>query len=249
MLPCRRFGRGPPVVLVHGWLAGAAVWTALAEALAPSWEVIAPDLPGFGDGGDQPVPETVSGFADAVLGLVDSLGIGRFRLLGHSAGGMIAQQVALDEADRVERLVLHGTSCRGRLPGRFETIEDSIARLEREGVAAVAARVAPLWFAAGPDHPCHDFCLETARRATLEGAVNCLRALRRWQSCDRLGDIAAPTLVLCGEKDRGAVVDESLLLWRGIPEASLCVIPHCAHNVHMEAPHLYNRIVADFLGH
>ncbi len=247
MLHYRRFGRGPAVVLVHGWLGGSVVWTPLITALAPFFEVIAPDLPGFADSRDQPVPDTVEGFSAAIMALIDSLGVERFRLLGHSAGGMTVQQMVLDHPDRVERLVLHGTSCRGDLPGRFETIEDSIARLRGEGVEAVAARVAPVWFAAGHDHPYHDLCLETARRTTLDGAVNCLEALRKWRVCERLGEIATPTLVICGEQDRGTVVEESFILWRGIADAQLSVIPGCAHNVHLEAPHLFNRIVVDFL--
>jgi pimeloyl-ACP methyl ester carboxylesterase len=247
MLQYQQHGCGDPVVLVHGWLGGAAVWTPLVSHLSPHFEVISPDLPGFAGSADEAVPETLEGFAATIFDLLNSLGVGQFRLLGHSAGGMIAQQMALSHPDRVKKLVLVGTSCRGALPGRFETIDESITRLRAEGVKPVADYVAPIWFVDGRQSPYHDLSLKTALQATPKGAINCLSALHIWSACKLLHKIAMPTLVVCGERDRGAVVEESLTLWRGIPNAQLCIIPNCAHNVHLEAPHVFNQIVANFL--
>ena len=106
MLNYQRHGSGPPLVLQHGFLGGAGDWLPLFATFGRHFDVIAPDFPGFAGSGAIEAPDSVAGFADALLGLLDELGIERTTLLGHSMGSMVALQIALDHPDRLERLVL-----------------------------------------------------------------------------------------------------------------------------------------------
>ena len=80
-----------------------------------------------------------------------------------------------------------------------------------------------------------------------ETAIRALRALGTWDVCERLGEVSAPTLVICGDSDRSTAPDQSYRLWEGISHSRLCIAPGCAHNVHLERPELFSSVVLDFL--
>lgn len=249
MINYTRFGKqGSTVVLVHGFLGGTGYWTPVSTGLVDRYDVIAVDLPGFGGSADIPAPDSLAGYAGSVFELVDALGIETFSLLGFSMGGMIAQQAALDRPTRISSLILYGTAGVGNLPNRFESWDASIARIEREGVEATADRTVATWFVDGARHPFHAACREACRGANPRACVTVMRAMQRWSAVDRLAQIAAPTLVIVGDKDRSTRPSESIVLWEGIPNAELCVLPDCAHGAHMEAPDLFNGVVRRFLG-
>ncbi len=243
----RRYGAGRTLVLQHGFLGGSGYWVPQAAHFATKFDVIACDLPGFGGSGDEPAPDSIEGFAAALIAQLDALGVDRFSLIGHSMGGMVALQMALDHRHRIDKLILYGTAASGAVPGRFETIEDSLARLRADGLETTAARITATWFVSGSDSPFHDLCLQAGKGASMDAAVAGLRAISRWDARARLGEVSVPTLAICGDQDRSTPPDESYALWRGIGNARLCVVPDCAHNVHLEKPDLFNGIAADFL--
>ena len=247
MLNYRRSGKGPTLVLQHGFLGGSGYFTPQIDHLCRSHDVIAADLPGFAGSADQPTPESIESLSRSLLGFLDDLGVERFSLLGHSMGGMVALQSALDQPARIERLILYGTSASGHMPDRFETFERSIERLQEDGLEATAARIAATWFVEGKTAPFYPLCVEAGLGVREEAAIACLRAMPNWDVSDRIGDLDVPTLVLYGDRDRSYGLEDAVGLARGIPNARLCILPDCAHNVHLEKPELFNQIVADFL--
>lgn len=247
MLRYRRNGKGFPLVLVHGYLGGSAMWRAQIEAFADRCDVIAPDLAGFGDSCDLSSPVTIEAHAQSVLDLLDELGIEQFYLLGHSMGGMVVQQMAAMAGGRISRLVLYGTGPVGRLPDRFETMEVSRRRLAEEGVAATALRIAATWFVAGNQAEGFGVCADEGRKASFRAAQNGLTAMEQWDGRSALAAIRSRSLVLWGDRDRSYAWPQPEALWKNIPDASLAVVPGCAHNVHLEKPDLFNRLVGDFL--
>jgi pimeloyl-ACP methyl ester carboxylesterase len=168
-------------------------------------------------------------------------------MLGFSMGGMVAMETALAHPDRLDKLVLYGTAGSGDLPGRFESWDESIARIGAEGVEPTADRTVASWFVEREKHPFYALCREACRGASKDGAMKAMRGMQRWSARDRLGAIKAPTLVIVGDQDRSTKPAESVFLWERIPGAQLCVIPNAAHGLHMERPELFNRIVSDFL--
>ena len=242
-----RSGTGPPLVLVHGFLGGIAEWEALTTHLTSRFDVIAIDLPGFGGSAAIPPPTTIAGYGDLIIRLLETLGIGRFALLGHSMGAMIAQQTALDYGDRLDRLVLYGASSTGRLPGRFETFETTIERFKRVGIGEGGEPIIASWFVAGRGHPAYAMYRHMAELADSEAAIAALRAVAAWQVADRLGSITVPTLVIGGDRDRSTEPAEQFRLWRGLAQAQLCILPNCAHAAHLEQPEIFQRLLLRFL--
>lgn len=246
-LPFLRAGTGRPLVLVHGYLGGSAQWRDQLAALAPTHDVIAPDLPGFGAAAALPGSESISEFAAAVMGCLDRLGIGRFALLGHSMGGMIVQEIAARHGDRVDRLILYGTGPLGRMPDRFEPLEVSMHRLEAEGVAATADRICAIWFADGAHAPRYAVARKIGRQASLQAARAALGAMRDWDGRPALAGLRMPCRILWGDRDRSYRWSQVEALWRGIEGAELAVVPATSHAVHLEKPDLFNALLRDFL--
>jgi pimeloyl-ACP methyl ester carboxylesterase len=247
MLHYQRRGKGSTIILQHGFLGGGGYWLPQLAAFGAEFDVIAPDLPGFASSAGEPVCESIEGLGDALVALLDTLGIERFSLLGHSMGGMMALQLALAHPGRIEKLVLYGTAASGDLPKRFETLEESIARLEAEGVDASARRISATWFVDGEAAPYYRLCCEAGRGASLEAAVTALAGVGQWDVRARLGELQLPTLVICGDRDRATAPEQAYELWNGIAGSHLCIVPGCAHAVHLEKPEIFNQIVRDFL--
>lgn len=246
-LACTIAGSGPDLVLVHGYLGGAGMWDAQLLAFSEAFRCIAPNLAGFGDSAGLNAPDTIDGHARQVLATLDDLGVDRFRLLGHSMGGMVVQQMAAIAPERIERLVLYGTGPVGLLPDRFESIETSRQRLAADGLAATARRIAATWFVKGAEAEGYNTCVREGSKATMQAALASLSAWETWDGTPALARFTMPTLVVWGDGDRSYGWSLPEALWRGIPDCRLAVVPGCAHNVHMEKPAIFNAIVRDFL--
>ena len=99
-----RDGDGPTLVLLHGWPEFWYTWRRNISALARSFDVVVPDLRGFGDS-DKPsnVPD-VSDYADDLIELLDALNIDRAGFVGHDLGAFVMQDLAQRYRDQVDRL-------------------------------------------------------------------------------------------------------------------------------------------------
>ncbi|MGE0803843.1 MAG: alpha/beta fold hydrolase [Lautropia sp.] len=247
MLHYVRRGGGRPLVLLHGFMGGSGYWARQLESWAGQFDVIAPDLPGFAGSAMLDPCRSIESMARSVLHFLDELRIGRILLLGHSMGGMVAQQMALDEPDRICKVVLYGTSPTGALPGRFEPIDASIERLRRDGVAATARMIVGTWFRDGCKHERHDLCVRAGEGASLEAAVAALQALSSWDVRPMLAQVQVPALVISGDQDRSCPPEQAYRLWRSLRNGSLCIIPGSAHAAHLEQPEIFDLAVMGFL--
>ncbi|OEF63800.1 alpha/beta hydrolase [Enterovibrio norvegicus] len=244
---CLRVGSGPTLVLVHGFLSGLAYWEKQIELFSSSFDVVAMDLPGYNGKADEVGLDSVEGFARYVLNRLDAMGIEKFHLMGHSMGGMIAQEVAIMAPERVVGLVLYATGPVGSLPGRFESIEQSIERAQTQGTQQVAYDTVRTWFSDGEDDPEFKEGIELANMVQTQTYVNGLLAMAGWRALERLDQIEAKTLVLWPDSDRSYLWPQPESLWQGIADANLAVVPQAAHNTHLEKTHIFNMLVVDFL--
>ncbi len=242
-----RSGKRKSLVLVHGYLGGSPQWTAQCERFSSEFTIITPDLPGFGLNAHLESPQTITGFARYVLDELDKQGIDQFHLLGHSMGGMIAQEIVKLAPSRVEKLILYGTGPVGIMPGRFETIEESRNRVEIDGVISTSRRIAAKWFVGGETSKCFESCADIAVMASLQAAQAGLTAMETWSGVEALANIKTPVLVLWGDRDQSYHWPLPQKLWQEIPNASLSVVAGCSHAVHLEKPDLFNAILDDFL--
>ena len=101
-------GAAQPVVLVHGWGVSSIYFVPIAERLAPEFAIYAPDLPGHGRSDTPRSGCNIEEHARTLLAWMDAVGLERATVIGHSMGGQVALEAALQAPHRIERLVLMG---------------------------------------------------------------------------------------------------------------------------------------------
>ncbi len=114
-----RFGKGPDVVLVHGWPLHSATFRNIVPLLADDFTLHLFDLPGVGQS-ESHGPVGFVPHAVALRKAIDHLGLDEYALIAHDSGGVIARLLAVDD-DRVRGMVLSGTEIPGHRPANFET--------------------------------------------------------------------------------------------------------------------------------
>ena len=246
-LPFQRCGSGPTLVLVHGYLGGSEQWASELINLGSTFDVIAVNLAGYGQAHALPAPTDIADHATAVLETLDQLGVERFHLLGHSMGGMVAQQLVHQAPNRVDRLVLYGTGPLGLIPGRFETMARSRERLATEGLERTARRISAMWLLEREASSAYEGLARLACSASPQAAEAGLWAMERWDGRAWLSAIHQTTLVIWGEHDRSYSWPQIEALWRGIAGASLAVLPACSHSAHLDRPALFQTLIREFL--
>ena len=235
-----------PLVLVHGFLGGGKQWDHVVDAL-PNLDILAPDLPGFGDNNRLSPCTSINQMARYIVEKADAEGIFEFDLLGHSMGGMIAQEIALEYPSRVRKLVLYSTGSIGALPGRFETIETSKQRAKDDGVAITAGRISATWYRDFEKSPYHANCAEIARQASPAALQSGLDAMAGWNRQDDIYQIKSPTLIVWGDKDRTYSREQVNILNRQIKDSCLKIIPNSSHAVHDEQKDQFIDLISKFL--
>jgi pimeloyl-ACP methyl ester carboxylesterase len=231
---------GAPVVLVHGVGGHARQWPPEVLDVGPR-RVIAVDLPGHGSSASA-AERSVGGYARAVVDLLDSLDIPAAIVAGHSMGGAIALTLGLDAPGRIAGLVLVATGARLRCTPVL--LEDT-ARPEL--LPRTARAMAESSFGRNASEAIKEtFTREMA--ATPPGLLHAgFSACDAFDVMDRLGEIRAPALVVCGDDDRLTPPKYSQKLATSIPAARLVVVPGAGHMVMVEEPALVARAMAEFL--
>ncbi len=240
----------PPVILLHGLFGSAANLGMVARGLAPHFSVYSLDLPNHGQ---SPRTEHMSydDMATDVAGFIDSMKLGPCQLLGHSMGGKVAMQLALQRADCVSKLVVADIA-----PVQYPPHHDNVLA----GLEAVAE--------AGPDSRREadavlaKFVEEAGVRAFLlkswqrdeSGSHHWLinrRAIRanypKLGEANRGEGFAGPTLFIKGSESDYVLAEHRSAIAALFPNAQLKVIQGTGHWLHAEKPALFNKLVLRFL--
>jgi len=247
MLYSERDGKGPEVVLVHGFLGSGKIFQPLTEHLVRNFSVTTIDLPGCAGSYDIAYPSTVEDLSQMVADTIRSAGIEKCSLLGHSLGAMIALELSLQQPELLEKMVLYGGCPDGYLPDRFESTEESIDMIRSRGIPAVAEDLTAQWFQRGKDDPMYPLARDGALMSNEAAAIENVKSWDLWQARERLGDVRTPTLIICGDNDRSTHPDLSIEMWKTIPQSQLFIAPDSGHIVHLELIEEFNSVVERFL--
>jgi len=241
-------GKGPPLVLLHGYLVSHKEWLPVLPYLAERFRCIVPDLPGFG-GSEKPSPERYAysreAFAETATDLMSAIEVPRAHVCGHSMGGSVALSLAADRPEVVDRLVLIDTACypfdvplKGRLPLLplvgpivFKRLYGRL--LFRDYFKNDVFSGHPGLDLARVDSYYDDFRTREAKDAAYA-------VLQRTVDLASLGPkvsrVRAKTLVLWGDEDRLFPLALAHRLVRELPHAHLRVIDRSGHAPNEEHP-------------
>ena len=230
------------IVLLHG--IGGPSWGGMVPG-AIDWP-----MPGFC--GTAPLPRmTFPALATALRETLDAAGIARATLVGHSMGGMLAQEFAATWPERVARLVLYATTPAfgGRDPSFAEAfLRARLAPLE-DGRGMAAAAPAMLADMFGPDAdpqamPQASAALAAVPEAVYRETVRCLTTFDRRADLAR---IAVPTLLIAAEHDQAAPARTMQRMAEAIAGSRLVVLPGLGHLAHLERPEAFRAALLPFL--
>ena len=257
-LNVERTGKGPPLVLLHGFTGSAMSWGPLAELLAARFTLLAVDIVGHGASA-KPAdldPYAIDRAARDVVAAVAAFGVRRGAWLGYSMGGRLALYVAATIPGAVERLVLIGASPGLAGAGERETrraADEALAeRIERGGVPPFVDEweALPL-FATQTRLP--EGMRRAIRRGRLandpRGLANSLRGMGAGAQPalhDQLSDITQNSLLLVGAHDAkfAAIADD---MAAAMPSARALRVPNAGHAAHIEKPAYCVRTITAFL--
>jgi pimeloyl-ACP methyl ester carboxylesterase len=250
--PAATSGAGTPLVLLHAFPLDGRMWAPQVEALAGTYQVIVPDLRGFGAARDQAVEEAgMDLLADDLLRLLDDRGLDRVVLGGLSLGGYVALAFLRRHADRVSGLVLLDTKASA---DGDQARADRLKMAERvlaEGNDFVPEVMLPkLLGQTSREHRPEVVEKVTAliREQTPEAIAGAQRGMAaRAATTDVLATIKVPTLVVTGEEDVVTGPEIGRDLAAGIPGARFLLVEEAGHLVNLEQPEIVNEALLDFL--
>jgi len=251
---CIDAGRGVPVVFLHGLGASMYAWRKnLAAVAAAGFRVIAFDNRGFGLSDKPAAPYDNAAYARLAIALMDSLRLTDAVLVGHSMGGAIAAQVAIEYPRRVRGLVLVGSAGLGaRDPllfrmARWPVLGRVVLAFRGRGFTARLLRSTyfdPVRVTAAD---VDQYYAPVAQPQYGRALMGVLRQFRFDALQGRLDRIAAPTLVLWGEEDRWVPLGLGRALAAGITRSAFLSVARAGHSVQEEAPDEVNHLVIRFL--
>ena len=216
-------GSGPPVVLIHGGASDSNDWAETMTALSQSYTLYAPDMLGYGLSDRDKTSYYLSEFVDFTIDFIQTVGLdsAALALVGHSIGGRVCLEIALQHPEKVRRLVL------------IDTV--GFARLARWGTFLGAAAWA-IREALGRRQPYPRFLKKDGED-------------KDWRCLDRLTTLNVPTLVIWNSRDPYYPLREAIQAKQLIPEVRFEIFPGYGHAPHVKNRDYFNNLLLSYLNH
>lgn len=236
-------GNGPPLVLLHGGMATAEMsWSGRYDQLAAHFHVFAPDTRGHGLTNNPAGRLGYDQFADDVVAFCGALGIEHPLVLGYSDGGQTAIELALRHPGFARALVMGGT-----ISERTKAYEHGLSGwgFPASGIVDFDA-LKRVW---GPFFD----AIQLAHKGNGEpeywkqmlGQISTLWLTVPSYSLEQLRSIPEPTLIIAGDRDHMAGLDQAQRMYDAIPRSELAIIPNADHGA--SETDLFWLVVLDFL--
>jgi len=221
-------------------------WFLADSDLLSGFRCIAVDLPGHGRSEPWRGEKlSIHDIAEELDKVVAALGIGKFALMGHSMGGMVAQQYCLEHPHAISCLFLCSTATRGDLLSETAfNLEETKAAITKDGIATALSMDPYAAFAPGYEGPLVRRYLELESGTDGETAVKCLDAMKDWElDQSKATEYSGPTVILFGDKDRITASGFALELVRAYAHSTVEIVPGSGHMLFLEKPQEFRKIV------
>lgn len=242
-------GSGRTLVFLHGLGWDHRMWDRAFALYMRDYRVVAGDTRGHGASDAPAGPYSIRQFADDWQCALDALGVGQACLVGFSQGGMIAMQLALDNPQRFERLVLASTTSRASEQARAK-MEQRIDMM-RSGDPRAAARLAvdsifsKSFAASNPSLV--ESIIDARAAAAPEPLIDVMRAGRGFDVSDRLSTLSIPALVIAGSDDGLIPCSITEQLATQLPRARFARIEGAGHMLPVEQPDAFYDLIGRYL--
>jgi pimeloyl-ACP methyl ester carboxylesterase len=243
------YGRGKPVILLHGWLGSWGLWQETMGYLGRFYRTYALDFWGFGESGKKRETYAVQDFVSLVDQFMEQLGIVNAPLVGHSMGGTVSLSVAIKYPQRVSKVVVVGSPIVGSslaLPLKLAGYRGIAFMLfNMMGAFRLAMR------AASPiicrDERFAEMMDRDLSRTTLESFLLSIASLRRTDLRPLLGQISVPAMGMYGDRDVIVHPRQWEPMKHGIPHVHIEHFPAAGHFPMLEEPQNFGERLKTFL--
>jgi pimeloyl-ACP methyl ester carboxylesterase len=226
------FGRGKPIVLVHGWLGSWRYWVPVMDDLSSEFRTYALDLYGFGDSDKGQEKYDVDSYVGLLQAFMDELGIWQAPLVGHTLGAAVAASMAVKHPDRVSRILAIG------LPLTADAINH---KLLSAGPNEALARL--FWHR---QRPFPEVEMSVPKIASNAVALT-IQSVARLDLEDILDGIDMPLLSVYGDKDNVVSGDQAQELGERHYAARAIILPGSHHFPMLDQPAKFARLLRDFM--
>ena len=243
------YGRGTPVILLHGWLGSWGCWLGTMEALASRHRTYALDFWGFGESDKRRESYNISDFVALVDQFMERLGIQSAPVIGHSMGGTVALSLALDRPQRVQKVAVVGSPIDGRSLNLFLKLAGypwiaflvwNSPSLLRLGIRLFAPWIAANW------SEWYELLMRDLSRMTLESFLWSINSLHHTDLRPRLQKLRVPALGVYGQGDK--IVDpRQAELFNLIAVSQVELMPGARHFPMLDEPDEFYSTALGFL--
>jgi len=239
----------PVVVLSHSLGSSLEMWNPQMELLKAHFRVLRYDTRGHGASDAPSGDYTLGELAQDAIGLLDALQIEKVHWVGLSMGGMIGQALALNYADRLQRLALCDTAA--VIPDEAQPIwQERMDAAKQEGLQVLAEGTLERWFTPAyyeNNSPEVQLIRKLFLATPVAGYLGCSEAIRNLNYLERLSEINIPTLIIVGEKDFGTPVAAAEAMHVRISNSKLVILPSAAHLSNVQQAERFNDALIGFL--
>jgi len=246
------YGRGRPVLLLHGWLGSWALWRETIEVLGKEFRTYAIDFWGFGESDTNrgTAEFTVDNFVELVHQFMDRMGIVKAPLVGHSMGGTVSLSTAIRYPQQVVKVVVIGSPIAGdslnlllKLSGNpaiagFFWISPPGLRLFLRGYSYLMAR---------DGRKMSEMIDKDVSQITMQSFFQSIGTLRKTDLRSRLSEVRVPTLGIYGKRDIIVRPSQKDILKAGVPQAQIVYYTDAGHFPMLDTPQQFNEDLRNFL--
>ena len=229
-----RRGKGNPLVLLHGYPLDHHIWYVIAPMLENDFDLILPDLRGFGKSTTVDTPYTLDDFAADIAGLLDHLGVEKAAIAGHSMGGYVALAFANRYPTRISGLGMISSQALADTPERKEGRYKSAADVADNGTQSVVEGMAAKLT---PDEQVREAALVVMKNQQPAAFVGALKAMaERIDASSLLDAFKFPVVLVHGDADELIPIERAWEIKVTVPHAQMVELPGVGHLPMMEAP-------------
>ncbi|MBN2878523.1 MAG: alpha/beta hydrolase [Clostridia bacterium] len=239
-------GEGEALVLLHGALVDSSMWKHQINAFSKSFKVVTLDLPGHGESKNIILKEySISEIAKCVVNALKSNGIYTFVLCGHSFGGIIAQEIALNYPDLVNALILAETSYGTRDSFVNNVLTNMTNSLMKLTTQKQLIKLSAKSYGKGSSES-SEYIKMAMSAYSIEESRKVMNAVTGYSSLNKLKDLKVNTLILVGDKNK-QTHSQGKRFNKEINQSQFNIISNAHHLLNMDNPIEFNAIVLKFL--
>lgn len=246
------YGRGRPIILLHGWLGSWQLWRHTIEELGKEFKMYAIDFYGFGESDKDSTRFTVDNYVEMVNEFMTNLGIRKAPVIGHSMGGTVALSTAIKYPQKVVKAVCVGSPIRGNSLNTFLKLSGNPV------IASLLFQFAPLrqlivsaiaYVLSSPKYPrkVGNMIMDDFSQVTLHSFFESIGSLRNTDLRAQLPALTVPTMGMYGRWDMIVNPNQAKALKQASPDAKIDWYLDAGHFIMIDAPERFVASIREFL--